>query len=279
MAINVDDAYELYERIAENQSMWSSNKEVLRKITVIYNVDAVIALTAQMETITRKLDSLTQTVNMVSQQKSVMRKLSEIAAALANRAQGTLSSDTEKNPKEHVLAVEAMNYATIETPSIKPATPIRAYMLPIPFPQRLQRQPKNEQNNKLDKQFKKFLNTLGQLHFNIPFIDAILQISNYAKFLKEMLTKKRKLPEHETIALSEECIAISSTRSLPNLKIQGVSLYLKLGLGDPNAASIILQLADRSLKHPYEIVEDILIKAGEFIFPVDFIILDVEEAF
>ncbi|XP_022871117.1 uncharacterized protein LOC111390329 [Olea europaea var. sylvestris] len=158
----------------------------------------------------------------------------------------------------------------------------------------------------MDKQFKNFLNTLGQLHIKIPFIDAILQIPNYAKFLKEMLTKKRKLPEHETIALSEGCSAIIQHRIPPKLKdprsftlpysignlhdinclidsgasinLIPLPLYRKLGLGDLKAASIILQLADQSLKHPYEIVKDILIKAGEFIFPADLIILDIEEA-
>ncbi|XP_022864784.1 uncharacterized protein LOC111384697 [Olea europaea var. sylvestris] len=358
MAINVDDAYELYERIAENQSMWPSDREVPRKTIGIYKVDVVTALTTQMKAITRKLDSLTHSVNMVQtpapkggvcggrshyckwpfgfySHRSASRD--QIVAALAYRAQGTLPRDTEKNPKEQVLAVEAMNYVTIKTPSIKPVTLVRAYVSPIPFPQRLQRQPKNEQvqaittrsgvqlleitvkkkeieenrvpisgeeqvgqfekssnvnqekqsdnpqvkaialsnkntpliplsqrlqNNKMDKQFKNFWNTLRQLHINIPFIDVILQIPNYAKFLKEMLTEKRKLPEHETITLTEECSAI----------IQ------KLRLGDPKAASIILQLADQSLKGPYGIVEDMLIKVGKLIFPVDFITLDIEEA-
>ncbi|XP_022858955.1 uncharacterized protein LOC111379749 [Olea europaea var. sylvestris] len=115
------------------------------------------------------------------------------------------------------------------------------------------------------------------------------------------------MPEHETITLSEEFSAIIQHRIPPKLKdpggftlpcfignLQGINclidsgasinliplpLYRKLGLGDPKAASIILQLADRTLKHPYGIVEDMLIKAEEFIFPTDFIILDIEEAF
>ncbi|XP_022883521.1 uncharacterized protein LOC111400339 [Olea europaea var. sylvestris] len=122
-----------------------------------------------------------------------------------------------------------------------------------------------------------------------------------------MLTKKRKLPEYETITLSEECSVIIQNRIPPNLKDPGsftlscsignlhdinclidpraninlipLPIYRKLRLGDPKAVSIILQLADRSLKHPYRIVEDMLIKVGEFIFPADFIILDIEEAY
>jgi hypothetical protein len=37
-----------------------------------------------------------------------------------------------------------------------------------------------------------------------------------------------------------------------------------------------LQLADRSVKIPWGIVEDVLIKVDKFYFPVDFIVLDIE---
>lgn len=68
---------------------------------------------------------------------------------------------------------------------------------PIPFPQWLQ-------NNKLEKQFKKFLDALRQFHINILFVDVILQISSYVNFMKEKLTKKRKLPVDETMELTKE---------------------------------------------------------------------------
>lgn len=51
----------------------------------------------------------------------------------------------------------------------------------------------------------------------------------------------------------------------------------KLGLRDAKETSIIPQLADRSFKHPHMANEDILIKVGDFIFPIDFVILDIEE--
>ncbi|XP_015939982.1 uncharacterized protein LOC107465517 [Arachis duranensis] len=38
-----------------------------------------------------------------------------------------------------------------------------------------------------------------------------------------------------------------------------------------------LQLADRSFKFPHGIVEDLLVKVGDFIFPADFVVLDMEE--
>ncbi|BAU03085.1 hypothetical protein VIGAN_UM009200, partial [Vigna angularis var. angularis] len=37
-----------------------------------------------------------------------------------------------------------------------------------------------------------------------------------------------------------------------------------------------LQLADRSLKYPYGVVEDVLVKVDKFVFPVDFIVMEME---
>jgi hypothetical protein len=54
------------------------------------------------------------------------------------------------------------------------------------------------------------------------------------------------------------------------------SIYLQLGLGELKPTSMILQLADKSMKIPWGIVEDVLIKVDKFYFPVDFIMLDTE---
>jgi len=37
------------------------------------------------------------------------------------------------------------------------------------------------------------------------------------------------------------------------------------------------QLADRSIKYPYGIVEDMIVKVDKFLFPVDFVVMDMEE--
>jgi len=52
------------------------------------------------------------------------------------------------------------------------------------------------------------------------------------------------------------------------------SVYKQLGVGELKPTRITLQLADRSVKIPKSEVEDVLIKVGEFIFPVDFVILE-----
>ena len=38
-----------------------------------------------------------------------------------------------------------------------------------------------------------------------------------------------------------------------------------------------LQLADQSIKRPRGVVEDVLVKVGKFYFPVDFVMLEMEE--
>jgi hypothetical protein len=54
------------------------------------------------------------------------------------------------------------------------------------------------------------------------------------------------------------------------------SVYVQLGLGELKPTTMTLQLADRSVKVPPGIVEDVLIKVDKFYFPVDFIVLDTE---
>ncbi|KAL2491815.1 Uncharacterized protein Adt_27443 [Abeliophyllum distichum] len=54
-------------------------------------------------------------------------------------------------------------------------------------------------------------------------------------------------------------------------------LQRRLGLGKVKATSVSLQLADRSIKYPRGVVEDVLIKVDKFFFPVDFIVLDIED--
>ncbi|CAL2229339.1 unnamed protein product [Prunus armeniaca] len=54
------------------------------------------------------------------------------------------------------------------------------------------------------------------------------------------------------------------------------SIYKQLGLGELKPTSITLQLADRSVKIPIGMVEDVLVQVDKFYFPVDFIVLDTE---
>ena len=67
----------------------------------------------------------------------------------------------------------------------------------------------------------KFLDIFKKLHINIPFTDALEQMPSYVKFMKEILSNKRKLGEHETVMLTEECSAILQNKLPPKLKDLG----------------------------------------------------------
>ena len=99
--------------------------------------------------------------------------------------------------KKHVEEeIEANNRPTMTEPTV-----------PIPYPQHLKK-------NKLDKQFTKFMEVFKKLHINIPFADALEQMPSYVKFMKYILSKKRRLLDFETMNLTEECSVIFQ-RKLP----------------------------------------------------------------
>ena len=58
------------------------------------------------------------------------------------------------------------------------------------------------------------------------------------------------------------------------MNLMPYSVYLQLGLGEIQPTSVVLQLADRSVKKPRGIVEDVLIQIDKFFYPVDFLVLD-----
>ena len=53
-------------------------------------------------------------------------------------------------------------------------------------------------------------------------------------------------------------------------------MFKQLGLGELKPTNITLSLADRSVKIPKGIVEDVLVKVDKFYYPVDFLVLDTE---
>ncbi|GJS94960.1 putative reverse transcriptase domain-containing protein [Tanacetum coccineum] len=53
--------------------------------------------------------------------------------------------------------------------------------------------------------------------------------------------------------------------------------YFNLGLGELAHTKLTVELADRTVKYPKGITENVLVEIGKFTFPVDFIILDMPE--
>ncbi|GKC18221.1 DNA-directed DNA polymerase [Tanacetum coccineum] len=62
-----------------------------------------------------------------------------------------------------------------------------------------------------------------------------------------------------------------------NVSIMPFSTYTNLGLGILSHTRLTIKLADRTIKQPRGIAENVLVRIGKFIFPIDFIILDIPE--
>ncbi|XP_062075775.1 uncharacterized protein LOC133779893 [Humulus lupulus] len=140
-------------------------------------------------------------------------------------------------------------------------------------------------------------------------IDAITALTNQVASLTKQLQQNtmyaQRLEDFKTVALTEECSAILQ-RKLPqklqdpgsftipcivgkfeckhalcdlgaSINLMPLSVFRKLGLGEAKPTTITLQLADRSIKHLRGVIEDVLVNVDKFIFPTDFIVLDMEE--
>ncbi|CAL8988366.1 unnamed protein product [Prunus brigantina] len=123
---------------------------------------------------------------------------------------------------------------------------------------------------------------------------------------EDLCTNKRRFKEHEQVALSEEVSAVLQRKLPPKLKDPGsfsipctvgdfkfqkalldlgasinlmpYHVYEKLNLGELQATSVSIQLADRTIRYPKGILEDVLVKVEELILPADFLVLEMEEA-
>ena len=168
----------------------------------------------------------------------------------------------------------------------------------MPFPQRLQKAIREEQ-------FSKFLNLFKKIEINIPFAEVISQMPLYAKFLKEELSKKRKIAEEGIVNMTASCSAIIQQKlpakmkdpgsftipcsigkcefkkalcySSASINLMPLSVVQRLSLGELTPTTITLQMDDRSMAQPEGILEDVLVKVGKFIFPVDFVIMQMED--
>ncbi|GKB45745.1 hypothetical protein Tco_0896498 [Tanacetum coccineum] len=62
-----------------------------------------------------------------------------------------------------------------------------------------------------------------------------------------------------------------------SMSVMPFSTYTNLGLGILSHTKLTIELADRTIKQPKGIAKNVLVRIGKFIFPIDFIILDIPE--
>nr|KYP53845.1 hypothetical protein KK1_000008 [Cajanus cajan] len=64
-----------------------------------------------------------------------------------------------------------------------------------------------------------------------------------------------------------------------SINVMPLCIFSSLSLGPFQPTGVVIQLANRSVSHPISFVEDVLVRVGELIFPVDFYVLHMEEGF
>ncbi|XP_070032817.1 uncharacterized protein [Nicotiana tomentosiformis] len=159
---------------------------------------------------------------------------------------------------------------------------------PAPFPQRLAK-------CKKDGQYKKFLEMLKQIQVNIPLIDALKEMPGYAKMMKDLMSRKFDFQDLATIILTQICSVVVTrpiaeklsdpgSFTIPctignyafakalcdlgaSINLMPLTIYKRLGIGRDRPTSMLLQLADRTVKRPSGILDDILVQVGKFVFP------------
>ncbi|KAG9450565.1 hypothetical protein H6P81_010530 [Aristolochia fimbriata] len=273
-----------------------------------------------------ELQSLRQTVTLLTTQ------MNHLNQGAYERPRGALPSYSEINPKEQVKAITLRSGKTLEEHQPKEQQTMeteraqkgeeekeKEKVSPPSFPRRKKGKdalpitdidirhlpyPSRAKFYILESSFARFLETFQNLKINIPLLEALKQIPLYGKFLKEVLSGKRKIEEKGTIVLNENCSAILKNELLQKLKDPGsftipceigsnkfanalcdlgasvnlmpLSLCRYLKLGEPQETGVTLQFADRSTKIPEGVMEDVLVKIQDFIYPCDFIVLDME---
>ena len=179
----------------------------------------------------------------------------------------------------------------------------KSYIPRAPFPQCFnQPSPFSKSHQRMEE----MLEVFKQVKINLPLLDVIKQVPAYAKFLKDLCTQKRKAKSNITqkVFLTNQVSSLQTSEMPPKFKDPGVpvisivigdhtlsralldlganvnllpySVYEQLGLGELQPTSVTLQLADRSIRRPRGVIEDVLVGVDRFYFPIDFVVLDME---
>ncbi|XP_041995585.1 uncharacterized protein LOC121745675 [Salvia splendens] len=170
----------------------------------------------------------------------------------------------EEKEEEEIKMEAPLMQSEVQPETIAPPTPQK---VKIPFPQVVQKK-------KLDEKLVKFLEIFKRVHLNIPLIEALQQMPGYLKFLKEIVSKKKRLVDYETVNLTENCSAIiqekmpakmndpgsfniscvigndRQTKALCDLgasiNLMPLSFFRKLKFGVLKPTTFTLQMADKS---------------------------------
>ena len=86
---------------------------------------------------------------------------------------------------------------------------------------------------KLEEKFSRFLNIFKKIEINIPFSEALPQMPHYEKFMKDILSRKRKTDEEGVVSLTATCSAVIQ-KSLPKKMQDQGSFTIPCKIGNSN---------------------------------------------
>ncbi|GJZ65063.1 retrovirus-related pol polyprotein from transposon TNT 1-94 [Tanacetum coccineum] len=100
-----------------------------------------------------------------------------------------------------------------------------------------------------------------------------------ASHIDNSIPRKEKDPRSFTLAcyINNVCFDNPLADLGASVSVMHLSTYLNLCLGKLAHTKLTVELADRTVKYQKGIVENVLVGVGKFVFPVDFIILDMPE--
>ncbi|GJV40823.1 hypothetical protein Tco_1419263 [Tanacetum coccineum] len=106
-----------------------------------------------------------------------------------------------------------------------------------------------------------------------------LEAYSEASHINNSIPRKEKVPRSFTLPyfINNVCFDNSLADLGASVSVMPLSTYLNLGLGKLAHTKLTVELADRTVKYPKRIAKNVLVGIGKFVFPVDFIILNMPE--
>ncbi|KAG8498114.1 hypothetical protein CXB51_006644 [Gossypium anomalum] len=249
------------------------------------SLEAVVKrLTADAAKYQQRTDaSIQELTNQVSKLSMTVNRL---------ESQGKLPSQTEPNPRQNVSAITLRSGKVLETvpaknhgqekerekqildpiarPELKVQKPV---VMPPPFPGRLAR-------DKKEKEEKEILRHSGRWSKRRLIGNERVNVGeNVSAVLQKKVPPKYK--DQGMFAIPCEIGSIGIKKAMCDLgasiNVMPYSIYKLINAGPLKETGVIIQLADRTVVYPEGLLEDVLVKVNELVFPADFYIIDMED--
>ncbi|XP_048611935.1 uncharacterized protein LOC125586158 [Brassica napus] len=230
--------------------------------------------------------------NVASHMRQMDIQIAQTAESI-KRQQGTLPGKTDKNPKEcnavqlrsgklpekrRFTSLRGIRNQQLEqvrqdqNKAIRPipeVVPPREYIPKVPYPVPAKATRKDREEMKCRKM-------LEDLTVRLPLMDAIHMMPSMRNFMKGLISGKIS-EESEFMTVSKERSGVLRNRQIKKQGDPG-KFVLSIQIGKTNLKpTMSLVFADRSVKSPVGILEDLQVKVGNTYVSADFVVLELEE--